>query len=305
MNYKRLRRFLARPDVKQNLLKALLKRLWWRIYWIATNKPYIIPFADNLKISVPKTGSASLIYYQGYSELETADFLRHFLRPGMVMFDVGAHIGEYTLLAAKIVGVTGEVHGFEPQTNLFSILKENVRMNKLDHVTLNCAAVSDAIGEIEFEVFDEPSVSSIRKLGALSQDAKIIQVPCTSIDTYIAKLQRKIDLIKVDVEGAEKLVFQGAEGLLNLASDAAPVWLFEYSPPGYTSFGYQPSELLELLKRHNYQVWKYFGNGKIAEFDPSLPVTQIINLIATKDKSCLLSLLQGENFSQKPEYAHT
>ncbi|MGI2905516.1 FkbM family methyltransferase [Tolypothrix sp. VBCCA 56010] len=305
MYFERLKRFLARPDVKQNPAKALLKRLWWRLRWTLTDKPYVIQFTKNLKIGVPKTGSASLIYYQGYSELETADFIHHFLRPGMVVVDVGAHIGEYTLLAAEKVGTTGEVHAFEPQSHLFPILSNNVQMNQLSNVTLNCAAVSNAIGEIEFEVFDEPSVSSIRKQTQLSQDAKLVKVACTSLDTYWSNQQRQIDLIKVDVEGAEKMVFQGAEKILNQPSTKASTWLFEYSPKGYASFGYRPSDLLELLKRHDYKVWQYCGNGKITDFDPAASsITGIINLIAAKDKTYLLSLLQGENISIS-EYAQT
>lgn len=90
---------------------------------------------------------------------------------------------------------------------------------------------------------------------------------------------------------------------MSLPSSEAPTWLFEYSPDAYACFGYQPSEILKLLKRHDYQVWQYCGDGKVADFDPALPVTQIINLIAAKDKTYLLSLLQGESISVTPQYA--
>ncbi len=302
MYYMRLKRFLQRPDVKQNLVKAIIKRLWWRLRWLFTNKPYVIAFAENLQIAVPKTGSASLIYYQGYSELETADFLTHFLRKGMVVVDVGAHIGEYTLLAAKLVGSSGEVHGFEPQPNLFPILTENVRMNNLSNIVLNCSAVSTTTGEIEFEISNEPSVSSIRK-HTLSEDAKLVRVNCTSLDAYWHNCDnRQIDLIKVDVEGAEKLVFEGAQKLLNLPAISAPVWLFEYSLKSYAAFGYQPTDLFNLLNRYGYCIWQYNLNGKVTEFDPAIPVTQIINLIAAKEKNYLLSLLQGKDIPVNVEY---
>ena len=55
----------------------------------------------------PKGGAGALIYYQGYSEPETARFLTAFLKPGMTFWDVGAHIGEYSLLAARCVGGAG------------------------------------------------------------------------------------------------------------------------------------------------------------------------------------------------------
>jgi len=305
MFFQRLKRFLGRPDVKQNPIKALFKRLLWRLRWSVIDKPYIIPFAKNLKIGLANTGSASLIYYQGYSEHETANFLHRFLRPGMVVVDIGAHIGEYTLVAAQCVGHSGEVHAFEPQPNLFPILSENVQMNQLSNVILNCAAVSDSVGEIEFEMFDEPSVSSIRKHGDLDKNAKLVKVACTSLDIYWSEKERKIDLIKVDVEGAEKFVFQGAEKLLSLLSSQAPIWLFEYSTENYAAFGYQSTDLFELLPRHGYKVWQDCGGGKIADFDPTVPVANIINLIAAKDKAYLLSLLEGENNRVTPQYVQT
>ena len=303
MFYMRLKRFLGRPDVRQNPVKALLKRLLWRLRWFVTDRPYVVPFIENLKIGIPKSGSGSLIYYQGLSEPETADLIRRFLRPGMVLVDVGAHIGEYTLLASSAVGALGQVHAFEPQPNLFPVLSENVRMNSLSNVILNCSAVSDRMGEIEFEVTNEPSVASIRKHTDPNNDSKVVRVASTSLDTYWSGQHRQIDLIKVDVEGAEKMVFQGAEKLMSLPSGEAPTWIFEYSPDAYACFGYQSSELLELLLRHDYQVWQYCGAGKIADFDPTAPVTQIINLIATKDKTQLLSRLQGESITATPDYA--
>lgn len=297
MLYKRLKWIINRPDFQQNPVKAILKSFLWKIRWSVTTKLYVIPFAENLKIAIPKSGSGAAIYYQGFSEPETADFMLRFLRSGMVVLDVGAHLGEYTLLASQIVGATGQVHAFEPQQHIFSILCENIQMNGLSNVTLNCAAVSDRIGEIEFQVLDEPAMSSIRKHTTLGKNSRSIGVTSTSLDTYLSKQHSKIDLIKVDVEGAEKFVFQGAEDLLSLPADKAPTWIFEYAPVSYADFEYQPSELLELLERHGYGVWQYSGEGQLDNFDPNADLGAIVNLIATKDKTDLLSLLQGKDIA--------
>jgi FkbM family methyltransferase len=292
MLFYQLKRFLSRSDVQQNPLKALFKRFSWRLRWLITDRPYIIPFVNNLKISIPKSGSGACIYYRGLSEPETADFILRFLRPGMVLIDVGAHLGEYTLLAAQAVESTGEVHAFEPQVNLFAILSQNVQMNDFNNVILNRSAVSDRPGEIEFEVNDEPSVSSIRKHDAPSKHVKVVKVSCTSLDTYWSNQERKIDLIKVDVEGAEKFVFEGAKQLLGLSPDEAPTWIFEYSLTGYAGFDYHPSELVELLSNYGYEVWRYSSAGKLSNFDPKSS-SELVNLIATKNKSYLQSQLTG------------
>ena len=292
--------FMHRPDVRQNFFKALLKRLWWRIRWLTTDQLYLIKFAENLNIGLPKTGSASLIYYQGYSEFEVADLINRLLRPEMVFLDVGAHIGEYTILAAKIVGTSGQVHSFEPQDSLFRILKENVQMNKLSNVTLNCSAISEVIGETGLEIFKDLSVSSINKrIVATRKAERVIQVACTSLDAYWSNFDYNIDLIKVDVEGAEKFVFQGAKQLLKQPWINAPIWLFEYSPTAYHTFGYQPKDILQLLADNDYQVWQYEGHGNITKFDSAKfksasQVKKHINLIAAKNQTYLLSLLHGE-----------
>jgi FkbM family methyltransferase len=292
MAQQQLQKLFDSSDFQSNPFKALIKRLWWRLWWQLTNRPLLVPFAKTLKINVPKTGSGAGIYYRGFSEPDTADFFYRFLRPGMVMFDVGAHIGEYTLLAAKLLGASGQVHAFEPQAHIFPILTQSVCKNGFDRVVLNCTAVSDLVGEIEFQVLSEPSMSSIRRQSSSTETEKIVSVPCTSLDRYWGDRQEKIDLIKVDVEGAEKFVFQGATNLLGLPQDRAPTWVFEYAPVGYADFGYESEDILTFLKEYKYEIFKYCGNGQIEQFTPSTQVEDIVNLIATKNLVNLLDLLK-------------
>lgn len=292
MFYQQLKEVLSRPEVRKNPLKALLKRVFWRLRWLGTNEPFIIPLGEVLKIAIPKTGSGAAIYYRGFSEPDTADFLQRFLRPGMVMVDVGAHIGEYTLLAAQAVGKIGQVHAFEPQEPIFSILSCNIQLNALENVTLNEAIVSDCEGELEFEISQEPSMSSIRKHEILDRQVKVIRVPSISLNTYWANRTPKINLIKVDVEGAEKLVFQGATELMSLPSSDAPTWVFEYGPRAYADFNYQPGELLDFIRGYGYSIWQYNAPGHLRVFDSTAQLPDIVNLIAAKDQARLLSLLQ-------------
>jgi FkbM family methyltransferase len=287
-----LQKLIDSSDFQTNPLKAIAKRLWWRLWWQTTNRPLVVPFANTLKIQIPKTGSGAGIYYRGFSEPETAEFFYRFLRQGMVMFDVGAHLGEYTLLAAKLVGASGRVHAFEPQAHLFPVLTESVQMNGFKHVKLNCTAVSDRVGTIEFQVLKEPSMSSIRKRSSPSEIDRIVNVACTSLDIYEADRQAKIDLIKVDVEGAEKFVFQGAIELLGLPPDRSPTWIFEYAPSGYADFGYQGDYILSLLQQHGYTTWQYCGAGQIQRFDPDAQLEDVVNLVATKNSIDLIEQLQ-------------
>jgi FkbM family methyltransferase len=293
MLYKRLKWFFNSSDVRQNPLKALSKRIAWRIRWSISKQPFVIPLRKTLKISIPKSGSGASIYYRGCSEPETADFIERFLRPGMVMIDVGAHIGEYTLQAAQIVGASGCIHAFEPQAHIFPILSDNVRMNDLTNVTLNCAAVCDVVGELEFEVSPEPSMSSIRKHETLTLQTKLVKVPSVSLNSYWAEHKQQIDLIKVDVEGAEKFVFAGASELMSRPGADAPTWIFEYAPRAYADFNYEPIEIVELVQSYGYSIWQYDYGGQVTPFELHAERPDIVNLIATKDIDLLRSRLQG------------
>ena len=108
---------LQRSDFREHPIRALSLRAAWKVRWAVTREPWSLRLPTGQRILVLKSGAGALIYYQGFSEPETADFLLRFLGTGMCFLDVGAHIGEYSLLAAPIVGAAGSVHAFEPNPN--------------------------------------------------------------------------------------------------------------------------------------------------------------------------------------------
>ena len=303
MIFQRIKEVLSRPEVRKNPIEAIFKRILWRLRWFARSKePFVIPLGEGLKIEIPKTGSGAAIYYRGFSEPDTADFVQRFLRPGMIMIDVGAHIGEYTLLGAQAVGDSGQVHAFEPQAPIFPILNNNVQLNKLKNVILCQSAVCDYVGELEFEISNEPSMSSIRKHKSFGQGGRIVKVPTTSLNNYWANYSSKIDLIKVDVEGAEKFVFHGATNLINRSASDAPTWIFEYGPRAYADFNYKPDELLSFIQSYGYSIWQYSSSKQLYAFDPNAQLPDIVNLIATKDTTYLLHLLQEADNRHNPTW---
>ena len=140
--------------------------------------------------------------------------LERIVRPGMVFFDLGAHIGEYTLLASRLVTDTGQVHAFEPDPDIFKLLQENVARNKLGNVKLNCCAVSDADGEADFIICADPASSSIIQNSGLQPGPalkQIASVPTRCLDSYHRESECRPNIVKADVEGAELLVLEGAK----------------------------------------------------------------------------------------------
>lgn len=285
-----LKKLMARPDFKLSLTKALWRRFYWRLRWrFLSHRLWILPLGS-LRIATPKCGAGALIYYQGASEPETRDFILRFLRTGMVFLDIGAHLGEYVLHAAARVGITGELHAFEPHPEICEILRQNIALNALQGVKVSQAAVCDTDGSVEFAIFAEPSVSSIWKQKTqATPPIRTIEVLSVKLDTYWEGNEKKVDLIKVDVEGSELLVLKGSRSLLCKESTDAPVIVFEYLPSNMVTFGYEPQDLFTFLHGHGYTICEYRSNKGLSVLtSPSIPTLTsrlhlALNLVAVKD----------------------
>jgi len=172
-------------------------------------------------------GRAMFLY--GTYEICSTRLIQAFLRPGMTFADVGANIGYYTVLAGRAVGESGTVYSFEPNAALLPRLEENVRLNDLfGRVRILPQAVTRKSGEIRFyrsTASDNSGLSSTLPGDCRSDQGEV--VPCVSLDDFAAKLAvgRRIDLIKIDVEGAELDVLEG--GHETLERPDAPAIVFE------------------------------------------------------------------------------
>jgi FkbM family methyltransferase len=243
---------------------------------------------------VPHGGAGALIYYQGESEPLTNRFLKSFLRPGMSFWDVGAHIGEHTLLAARAVGNTGEIHAFEPSPDIYSLLSSNIRSNGLENVAVNQLAVSNACRNTTFQVFDEPAISCLTpdREDGRKYRSKQIHVACISLDRY-SRDKRVPNLIKIDVEGAELSVLEGMVNLLSIEPSRSPVLIFEFSPTNTERFGYQPTHTISFLTNFGFNVYSLSTNG-LVPFDSNSEDLQTHypenNLIAAKTELCVHSV---------------
>jgi FkbM family methyltransferase len=140
------------------------------------------------------------------SEHEEEWIIRDFFqdRHNGVFVDVGANIGTHALPLAKLVGASGTVYAYEPQRMIYEILKKNVEANHLPNVRLNWAAVgaADSISHIP-----EIDYSVQNNFGEVSTGHGELEVPMIALDSL--QLPR-LNLIKIDVEGAEAEVLRGA-----------------------------------------------------------------------------------------------
>jgi FkbM family methyltransferase len=273
-------------DFRRNPIKAVYRRLYWRLRWGLSDKLWVLHLRSGPLIAVSRNMGATLYYWGGEYEEETMAFIQRFLKDGMVFLDIGAHMGVYTLTAAHAVGKDGEVHAFEPVPQAYNLLQRSISLNMVDNAYVNQIAVSDRDEEVEFHINSkDPSVSGIkmRKDKLNDSDILLTRVPCTTLDTYCAKHARKIDLIKIDVEGAELKVLSGARHLLTQTADQSPVLVFELSAKNYETFGYSVSDLVAFLDDCGYSLFRFSGSGlsPILTVDSSL-LNGFSNVVAVK-----------------------
>lgn len=164
----------------------------------------------------PRTGRD---YFRGDVEPEVQAVLRKYLRPGMTVYDIGANIGFFSLLAARLVGAAGRVTAFEADPEIAARLRENVERSKDAPISVEEKAVWSSSNPVFFARADS-EVSPDRGLGhVIDKDAEklasgTIRVEAVSVDECVHKSAAP-DFIKCDVEGAEVEVFRGAAKLLN------------------------------------------------------------------------------------------
>jgi len=154
-------------------------------------------------------------FVRGGTEFEMQTILSERLRPGMIFFDLGANIGLFTLLAARIVGECGKVFSFEPDQENAARLRENIARNNFKNVTVVQAGVWSTTGELNF--VPGPDSSPDRAWGkfiAGARDEAGVATGCVSLDDFVRDAPIP-DAIKCDVEGAEVKAMQGSEKLLS------------------------------------------------------------------------------------------
>ena len=152
---------------------------------------------------------------RGEAETGIQKILTEHLRPGMVFYDGGANIGFFSLVAARLVGETGKVFAFEPESEIVERLRENRRRNGFSWIDVEEAALYSRSGQIRF-YRASALASPDRGTGRVMEQETAtegISVRAIALDDFVREHPAP-DLIKVDVEGAETEVLRGANNLL-------------------------------------------------------------------------------------------
>jgi FkbM family methyltransferase len=152
-------------------------------------------------------GSATNGCWLGTYEIEKRILFSKYVRTGMIVYDVGANVGYYTLLASMLTGSKGKVFSFEPLPANISYLKKHIELNRVKNVNVIQNAASDKVSQVRFNFGEN------RSSGHLSNTGEI-EVETISLDEFIKQGNPEPDLIKMDIEGAEYDALVGAKDLL-------------------------------------------------------------------------------------------
>ena len=150
---------------------------------------------------------SAAIAYDMFEETELQLF-RDAVKPGMTVADIGANIGLYTIVAARLVGESGKVFAYEPEPANFSLLKRNVGANALSNVILSDVAVAEKAGTAALYLDPDNKGSHSFAQSEIARDA--LTVKTDTLDHLLAGHGSPIiDVIKMDIEGAEELALRG------------------------------------------------------------------------------------------------
>jgi FkbM family methyltransferase len=202
------------------------------------------------------------LFWYGYYEEPVALLLEHITEPNSIVLDIGANVGYFTLIAAK-KAKTGKIFSFEPVSELCEQLRKNIEENKLNNVEINRLAVGehnqDAV--IFLSGSDNQGMSSLRppeNFAGISQPIRTIRIDNWAIENNI----KKIDVIKLDIEGSELSALKGMDQTLNKLK---PMIIVELNPDTLGYFDLLPSDVLVYLRNKNYIPFEINERGSLRQ----------------------------------------
>ena len=186
-------------------------------------------------------------------------FIQAHVKPGMTVVDIGANQGLYTLLFSRLTGESGKVLAFEPDDLLQGALRENLDFNRAHNVQPFHLALGAKRGAMT--LYRSLLNSGDNRLSAKSAG----EGPRQAVPVQIERLDevltgRRLDFVKMDVQGWEMEVFRGMQGLLDAPANTQMTIYFEYWPQGLRDAGSEPSEPLAFLIQNGFTIYSLRGS---------------------------------------------
>lgn len=240
--------------------------LYKRLYQLLRPKKGIILVTcqgSKLYVDASDQGMVPSLMMHGVYEAPETVLFKSLIKPGMVIVDVGANVGYYTLLAARCFSdqrSDGVIYAFEPEPTNFGLLVKNIAINGYTTIMAHQEALADKPGTLR--LFTDRVNTGNPSLTAENVPASggSVEVAATTLDLFLSR--GRVDLIKVDIQGAEGLFFAGAYETLQRSPLKI---LMEFWPYGLRNLGTDPLELLNKLQGYGFTVQRITATSPFLE----------------------------------------
>ena len=248
----------------------------------------LVPLPTGDRITLPPGCPNTYTYLAGLYEPELTRWWIHHLRKGMVVVDVGAYVGYYSIMASTLVGPTGEVISIEPSEDCYRYLVRNAASRK--NIIPLQVAIASTPGWARL-VGDHPI--SGRGAAVPAEDGHI---PCMPLDSLLAG--RRVDMVKLDIEGGEPLALQGMEQ--TVATNPHIILIWEYNLPKMRSRQLPPLALARTLRSLGITHVHCLERHGMAIPVHHLPSTSALLTLMAQPTPCTLFHQMDSRLAKKP-----
>ncbi len=244
----RLGRFIwTHPEVQGRRVRALTRALAWQTWQRVVRRPWPVALSPTIELlCYPHSTASAAVLYCRYPDWREMHLLLDVLRPGDHFVDVGANVGVYSLLASTIPGI--EVWAFEPASVAAERAAENIRRNGLEG---RCHLLKAAVGRSRQQGYLTVGLGTMNRItkspsGEPTTHEGIEAVEIVSLDDVIpATAQAAVAVLKIDVEGEEMAVLEGA---VNLLARSNAIVIVEPN---------EPTQLAAFFAKHGFEPCTY------------------------------------------------
>jgi len=289
---------------RRKIYDFIFGKLWTGgdVIEIQGSKMYVNPKeTDSMMRQTLQTYALSLSW-----EEDTTKLFEKVVKRGDVIVDMGANVGYFTLLSARLTGKDGKVFCFEPNPKNFEYLAKNIKLNNYTNVIAEQKAVSNVSGRIKlFNCPYDTGHHTINQAEGIESyrlgrggNVSSMDIDAVTLDEYMVEKSDRVDVMKIDVEGAEALAFEGAKNIL--AKNRNVKIFLEYFPLLIEKMGNSPEKFIkELLAEfnvfvigHDYAMKKFNKNYlKLNNYEELYALTKNytdhLNLFLSKDSGIL------------------
>jgi FkbM family methyltransferase len=272
ISFKRLNSFLRKTPAEMRATARFMTTMWFAKFSYAPHRVQLrVGPTERVKFwwsYFPAVFSANrgMFDYWG-DDVGDLRFLWKYLQPGMTFIDVGAFHGIYSVIAARRLGNRSCVVAFEPSPRDRRRLQLHLRYNGIKSVVVEPYAIAAEEGEAALNVVVEgyQTMNSLRP-PAVNHPVQQVAVQTMALDEYLRRNRiDKVDLMKVDAEGSEIQIFNGAKTLL---SCLRPVVICEVLDKVTRPWGYPAREIVERLRAYDYVWFEILPDGSLLPHHP-------------------------------------